>query len=55
MAALLNSLSIPQYAPAFKDFGIDALTDVKMLDDNDWVSLGVKPLHKKKILMYCNS
>ena len=37
------------YFERFKEYGIDFVSDISILDKEDWDTLNVKPFHKKKM------
>ena len=46
----LTELGFPEYSRAFDEYGVDGLKDVRFLEDSDWKTLQVKPLHKRKLI-----
>jgi hypothetical protein len=42
------------YEKAFEDYGIDNVSDLSVLVDEDWKALEVKPFHRKKMMIALN-
>lgn len=39
------------YKNALNEFGVDSEADLELLQDGDWAQLGIKPLHRRRILL----
>ena len=46
----LQDLGVTQYEGAFSEFGLKNLGDTLLLSEEEWIKLGVKSFHRKKIL-----
>lgn len=51
---LLKELNLTTYSDSFTKYGIETAEDLRLVTEEDWQKLNVKPLHKKKLLGFCN-